>query len=166
MSNPRFTGRKHSAETKRKQSEAHKGKKHSEEHRRKNSEAHKDRKLSEETKRKISESLKRKKYSKENRRKFSEAFVGNKNSNWKGGKEKTSDGYIGILCRTHPHVDVRGYVMEHRLIMESYIGRVLLPTEIVHHINGIRHDNRIENLMLFSSNGQHQKFHNKQRKEE
>lgn len=49
--------------------------------------------------------------------------------------------------------------MEHRLIMEEHIGRLLSPTEEIHHINHIRNDNRIENLHLFASKKDHMKFH-------
>jgi hypothetical protein len=47
--------------------------------------------------------------------------------------------------------DKQGRVTEHRLVMERHIGRQLLTEETVHHINGVRDDNRIENLELWSS---------------
>ncbi len=73
---------------------------------------------------------------------------------WKGGKKKCN-GYIYIKCENHPNATIGGYVKEHRLIMEKYIGRYLDKKEVVHHINGIRDDNRIENLKLYES----QSFH-------
>lgn len=43
------------------------------------------------------------------------------------------------------------HVREHRRVMEDFLGRSLTPEETVHHINGVRHDNRLENLELWSS---------------
>jgi len=90
---------------------------------------------------------------------------GKKSNNWKGGKSKRKDGYIYVWSPTHPHAK-SGYVLEHRLIMEKHIGRTLLPTEIVHHINQNHSDNRIENLMLFENGGVHRNFHKHNLKKE
>ncbi|HDZ27568.1 MAG TPA: hypothetical protein ENH65_13795 [Candidatus Aminicenantes bacterium] len=77
-----------------------------------------------------------------------------KHPNWKGGKYKVS-GYVYVLSKNHPHKSLDGYVLEHRLEMEKYLNRFLLPAEVVHHINGIRDDNRVENLELYQDNSQH-----------
>lgn len=81
-------------------------------------------------------------------------FSGNKSSNWKGGKIFRS-GYIFVKKPEHPFSGKQGYIAEHRLIMEKYLERYLTKKEVVHHINGIKTDNRIENLKLYSSPGQH-----------
>lgn len=74
---------------------------------------------------------------------------------WKGGKIIHKQGYVMIYCPDHPAAIGGGYVFEHRLVMEKHLGRPLLPSEVCHHINGIVDDNRIENLMLFSSQSGH-----------
>lgn len=86
-------------------------------------------------------------------------YLGCKNPNWKGGRLRKTNGYIIVLQTDHPFCSKDGYVLEHRLIMEKHLGRILLPSEIVHHINGISDDNRIENLMLFSNQKEHAKTH-------
>lgn len=66
---------------------------------------------------------------------------GSSNNNWKGGRSKTTDGYVLIRVGSK-------YKKEHRLRMEQHLGRPLKREEVVHHINGIKDDNRIENLVL------------------
>ena len=83
------------------------------------------------------------------------AFRGENHPMWQGGRIEEEDGYIMIHCPEHPHANNKGYVFEHRLVMEATVGRYLLPTEVVHHIDENRSNNLIENLRLYSSNGEH-----------
>ena len=68
-------------------------------------------------------------------------------------------GYQYVLAKGHPFATSRGYVLEHRLVMEKSLGRLLNPDEVVHHINGDRTDNRLENLQLFKSKAAHRNHH-------
>ena len=86
-------------------------------------------------------------------------YVGSNSSSWKDGRCGDSLGYIQIKNSKHPFSKHNGYVFEHRLVIESQIGRPLLPTEPCHHLNGIKDDNRPENLMAFTSESAHQRFH-------
>ena len=63
---------------------------------------------------------------------------------------KHASGYLKELAKGHPYADSYGYVMQHRLVMERHLGRTLGPKERVHHKNGIRDDNRLENLELWN----------------
>lgn len=73
-----------------------------------------------------------------------------RHSQWKGGRSKNEDGYILMLKpKCYDNGRKSRYVLEHRYVMEQKLGRVLLPSENVHHINGNIEDNRIENLELW-----------------
>lgn len=75
---------------------------------------------------------------------------GNKRYNWKGGRSMDS-GYVRFLMPEHHRANKRGYVYEHLIVMEQHLGRRLIAKENVHHKNGDRSDNRIENLELWST---------------
>lgn len=114
---------------------------HTEEAREKISKANKGKVLSEETKKRIAESHK------------------------KGGigfKKKRHDGYMSIYFPDHPKATADGYIMEHILVMEAVIGRHLNENECVHHINGVKTDNRKENLLLMTKS-EHMSLHAKMR---
>lgn len=82
---------------------------------------------------------------------------------WKGGRYHRN-GYVWMKIYPdnffYPMADMNGYIAEHRLAMAKYLGRCLQPFEDVHHKNGIRDDNRIENLELTTRNS-HFVMHNK-----
>jgi len=82
------------------------------------------------------------------------SLSGSQTLNWCGGTT-TDSGYKLIFLPNHPYSAATGYIREHRLVMEEKIGRYLRPEEKVHHLNGIRTDNRISNLALVSV-GNHQ----------
>ena len=73
--------------------------------------------------------------------------VGANNPNFAGGKYIDDKGYVRVLLPDHPR-NIKGYVYEHRLVMEKYLDRYLKHWETVHHINEIKTDNRVENFYL------------------
>lgn len=70
----------------------------------------------------------------------------------------TNYGYKTLYDPANPCANKRGEVLEHRKVMEDYIGRPLTENEVIHHKNGIKTDNRIENLQILSRS-EHQKLH-------
>lgn len=71
---------------------------------------------------------------------------------WQGGRYTTKGGYVNVwVGKGHPGALSNGYMPEHRHVMAESLGRHLLRTESVHHINGDRADNRLENLQLRNS---------------
>jgi hypothetical protein len=105
---------------------------------------------------KISKSLQGKSFTEEHKKKLRKpkpSISGKNHYRWNGGKTKTTQGYIAIT------VDGKR-IYEHRYIMEKYLGRKLRTNESIHHINGIKTDNRIENLALTNKKN-HPNMHRK-----
>lgn len=75
----------------------------------------------------------------------------------------SSKGYITVYLPSHPRADKCGRVFEHIVVWENAHQKSVPKGFVIHHINGIKNDNRIENLLLLS-NGEHTALHNSRRK--
>ena len=77
---------------------------------------------------------------------------GPNSAQWRGGRHGDGRGYIRVLLGRddffYSMANKNSLVLEHRLIMAKYLGRCLHSWEIIHHLNGVKSDNRIENLQL------------------
>lgn len=93
----------------------------------------------------------------------SNAKIGEKSASWKGGRKRTPKGYIQVLRKDHPRADSNGYVFEHIVVWEQYTGIPVEPGFVVHHLDGNKANNEIDNLCLMTF-GAHSSYHNKRRK--
>jgi transposase-like protein len=80
--------------------------------------------------------------------------TGEQHHSWRGGRALDGNGYVLVrMDRNDPLYETMakrsGYAAEHRLVVARFLGRPLTQQESVHHINGIKSDNRLENLQLF-----------------
>lgn len=82
---------------------------------------------------------------------------------WKIEKIISKGDYNYALVPEHPNATKNGYVLEHRIIVENHIGRLLKNNEIIHHINENKKDNRIENLEITTPQKHPQKHTEKQK---
>lgn len=71
--------------------------------------------------------------------------------------------YVQVYLPGHPGANNLGYVREHRLVMETKLGRVLQPGEVVHHLDENKLNNAPDNLALFPSMAAHIRHHNQER---
>lgn len=76
---------------------------------------------------------------------------------WRGGRFKTTKGYVMIYSPDHPRAHNK-YVLEHIPVAEKKIGRPLGRDEVAHHVNRIRHDNRTENINIMTVSA-HSRLH-------
>lgn len=77
------------------------------------------------------------------------AVSGSGHHRWNGGRHVSRSGYVFVRADEHPNANAKGYVAEHAVVMESVLGRFLEHGENVHHKNGVKDDNRPENLELW-----------------
>lgn len=82
---------------------------------------------------------------------------------WRGGRLRRQDGYVRVYEPDNPMAHKDGYVYEHRLEAGKKYGFLKYPSELTtHHLNGIKDDNRPENLKIIRSQAEHLKKYHKE----
>lgn len=76
--------------------------------------------------------------------------MANQNPFWKGGRYDHKDGYVCIRKPDHPRQSAGGYVFEHVLVWEEAHGKLIPKGYVIHHLNGVKNDNRADNLVAIS----------------
>lgn len=121
--------------------------------------------LSRAAKRRAADPDVRRRYSEAQRRRFQrESHIGPDCPAWKGGRTMQRGYVVRWIPPEHAFASMRvkdGTVREHRLVMAEQVGRPLESGEVVHHVNGIKDDNRPENLILYGSHSEHVRKHHR-----
>lgn len=78
---------------------------------------------------------------------------GENSCTWKGGRHLSYDGYVLV------YIGPKKYRKEHDLVVEKALGREIVKPEMVHHINLVRADNDVKNLILLADEHEHRKLH-------
>ena len=92
-----------------------------------------------------------------------DAMRGPNNPGWHGGRIIHASGYIMVQAPDHVRANNGGYVLEHILVAEHAIGKLLPPQAEVHHVNEIKSENRGSNLVLCEDRAYHQLLHRRLR---
>ncbi len=100
-----------------------------------------------------------KKIGKKSKEKFTEKYINHIKQKHQGNKKRAINGYILIKDYNHPNKNSHNDILEHIKVMSEFLNRPIKKGEIIHHINMVRDDNRLENLYLYSSIASHVKAH-------
>jgi len=70
--------------------------------------------------------------------------------------------YLYAIVHNHPNRTKNDYVLHHRIVMENHLNRLLEGKEVIHHIDGDKHNNVVENLEVMKAI-EHNSMHGKQK---
>lgn len=98
----------------------------------------------------------------EHRRRIGQAEIGENNPNWRGGKI-LNGGYPQTLVGSLNGGGTKGYKFDHRIIADLALGHPLPASAVMHHVNGIKTDNRNSNLVICENQSYHRLLHRRAR---